>query len=310
MNRLRKLAWRVQQVVAKPTPRLFFVRGHPRSGTNWVGALLNLHPRINCHGEFHFEEIRRAVDSLQSQHWQITGREPLRSVLDHAFHQFVRTCVLSLDARKPGASWIGDRTPRALRPLVPGAPHFLIVRDGRDVLVSWTYHVLRQKPDVLGAVVPRPLLEGFESAVRRFQQDPACFRNHPELLLADEGWVRHVARRWAEWTRADHQAAALIDAGELDATVQTIRYERLHADTDAGRRAMYEFLGLDPAEAAPLSPESRTSPGFSRDDATSFFRHGQVGDWKAYATDCMRAWFKEEAGQALIDLGYEKDVNW
>ena len=35
------------------THEYFFVRGHPRSGTNWIGALLNLHPQINCWGEFH-----------------------------------------------------------------------------------------------------------------------------------------------------------------------------------------------------------------------------------------------------------------
>ena len=44
----------------------FFVRGHPRSGTNWVGALLNLHPQVNCFGEFHFEDIRNAIDAQQA----------------------------------------------------------------------------------------------------------------------------------------------------------------------------------------------------------------------------------------------------
>jgi hypothetical protein len=52
-DRLQKLAWRVQRVVAKPATKYFFVRRHPRSGTNWVGALLNLRPEINCFGEFH-----------------------------------------------------------------------------------------------------------------------------------------------------------------------------------------------------------------------------------------------------------------
>jgi len=31
--------------------RAFFLRGRMRSGTNWACNLLNLHPKINCHGE-------------------------------------------------------------------------------------------------------------------------------------------------------------------------------------------------------------------------------------------------------------------
>src|SRR3954470_6966991 len=81
--RLRPLRARLKMSGSPaPAPRtahgLFFVRGHPRSGTNWVGALLNLHPQVNCFGEFHFEDIRNAIDALQAQPWQITAREPLK----------------------------------------------------------------------------------------------------------------------------------------------------------------------------------------------------------------------------------------
>ncbi len=132
----------------------FFVRGHPRSGTNWVGALLNLHPNINCWGEFHFEDIRNAIDNLQAQPWQITAREPLKTALDRSFEDMVKKAVLTLESRKPGAYWVGDRTPRGLRVFVEGSPYFLIIRDGRDILVSWTYHVLRMRPHVHDMVSP------------------------------------------------------------------------------------------------------------------------------------------------------------
>src|SRR5207244_11461043 len=84
---------------------LFFVRGHPRSGTNWVGALLNLHPQVNCFGEFHFEDIRNAIDTLQSQPWQITAREPLKRVQDAWFEELVRRSIMTLKPRKPLAHW-------------------------------------------------------------------------------------------------------------------------------------------------------------------------------------------------------------
>src|SRR6059058_5661183 len=72
LERLRPLRARLKQGAPPASPvqhELFFVRGHPRSGTNWVGALLNLHPQINCFGEFHFEDIRNAIDTLQAQPW-------------------------------------------------------------------------------------------------------------------------------------------------------------------------------------------------------------------------------------------------
>lgn len=291
---------------------LFFVRGHPRSGTNWVGALLNLHPQVNCFGEFHFEDIRNAIDNLQSQPWQITAREPLKKVMDDCFEDMVRKSIMTLKSRKPAARWIGDRTPRGLRVFVEHAPHFLIIRDGRDVLVSWTFHVLRMKPHVLDVVVPADLREGFNRLYGKFQEDPQYFKAHPDELLTEEGWVRLVAGRWAGWMRADQESIRRIHEGDKGARARlmVIRYEELHANAERGRREMYAFLGLDPDEAAPLSGETKTAPGFEREDPMSFWRHGQVGDWKKYSNEKFKVWFKESAGEELARLGYEKDGNW
>lgn len=291
---------------------LFFVRGHPRSGTNWLGALLNLHPQVNCFGEFHFEDIRNAIDGLQSTPWQITAREPLKSVLDECFEDLVRRSILTLKARRPGARWIGDRTPRGLRVFLQNAPYILIVRDGRDVLVSWTYHILRQKPHAMDVLVPADIRPGFQRLYDRFQADSEHFTKHPAELLSDEGWVRMVAERWANWMRIDMTAADKIRAGEqgYNARLLEIRYEALHADTESWRRKLYEFLDLDPALAAALSVDSRTRAGFDKEDPMSFWRHGQVGDWKKYSNDRFKQWFKESAGTELVGLGYEKDERW
>lgn len=310
MSRLRKFPWRAQRVEAPPSTRLFFLRGHPRSGTNWVGALLNLHPEINCTGEFHFEELRRATDSLKGQCWHIVGQEPAATQLELGLQDTVRRTMLAFRDKKPAATWIGDRTPRPLRPLIPGAPNIVIVRDGRDVLVSWTYHVLRQKPEIVSAVVPPRFRERFGRAAAEFQADRERYRRDPAALLADEEWVRHAARTWGDWVVRDRAAAGLFKTGELDGTVHFVGYEALHADTQGQRREIYGFLGLDPQRAAQLSPQNRTSAGFGREDTGSFFRHGVVGDWKTYATDSMRRCFKEAAGPALVELGYEKDLNW
>lgn len=311
LKRIRTTAIQLTEPKA-PEHGFFFVRGHPRSGTNWVGALLNLHPQVNCFGEFHFEDIRNAIDQQQSHPWQITARQPLKDVMDECFRDMVRKSMLTLKERKPEAYWIGDRTPRGLRIFIEHAPHFLIIRDGRDVLVSWTFHVLRQKPHVLDVVVPADLREDFNRLHAKFHSSPDHFKEHPEELLAQEGWVRMVSHRWAGWMRADLQAIDRVRANDVGARAKLhmIRYEELHADAPGGRRAMYEFLGLDPDQAAPLSDETKTAPGFEKEDPMSFWRSGRVGDWKKYANDNFKRWFKEEAGEVLIELNYETGAAW
>lgn len=298
-------------------PGIFFLCGHPRSGTNWMGAVLNLHPAIYCHGEFHLEALRHGVDYLQGQHWQITAKEPLRSELERAYEDLVRRCITAWCLpKRPEATWLGDRTPRELRPLIPGTPHFLAVRDGRDVLVSWTFHLLRLGPEIAAAVTPEPARSALLPLVHRFQEDPECFRREPGDLLRDETWVRHVARGWGQRIRHDSAMAERMNAGEVGAAngeparVRTIVYEQLHADPEGQRAELYRFLGLDPRDAAPLSEENKTRPGFGREDVKSFFRKGEVGDWRTYFTPEARRWFVEEAGEQLVALGYEKNENW
>jgi hypothetical protein len=45
-------------------------------------------------------------------------------------------------------------------------------------------------------------------------------------------------------------------------------------------------------------------------DHKSHYRKGISGDWKNYFTDEHKSAFKELAGQLLIELGYEGDLNW
>ncbi|MFM9994396.1 MAG: sulfotransferase domain-containing protein [Phycisphaerales bacterium] len=313
MNRIRRLAWRVQQVVARPQTSLFFLRGHPRSGTNWVGALLNLHPRICCKGEFHLDHVHQAVQQLQAQTWHVVGREPVRTVLDECVAEMVRRCAAAA-SDKPGATILGDRTPHTLpvngSPMVPGAPFILAQRDGRDVLVSWRYHLLRQPPPVIRAAVPPALHERFLADAEAFRANAAEFSSNPERLLTDEAWVRYAAQRWANWVTHDAGVVRKSRNGERRTTIHAVRYETLHTDLEPQRAAMYRFLGLDPADAEPVSQGSKTAAGFGREDNGSFFRHGEVGDWKTYLTGDAKTWFKEAGGAGLIELGYEKDLNW
>ncbi|MCA9300879.1 MAG: sulfotransferase domain-containing protein, partial [Phycisphaerales bacterium] len=96
----------------------------------------------------------------------------------------------------------------------------------------------------------------------------------------------------------------------MEDPVHIVRYEDLHEDLEGTRRAMYTFLGADPDEADPVSDETMTSAGLQREDPMSHNRKGAVGDWTRYFHDDMRAWYKDEAGDALIEAGYVESHGW
>lgn len=282
-----------------------FLVGYGKSGTNWAGSLLNLHPRVRCDGEFHFEHFLEARRRFEEGPWLVGHRPEVREVTVAALEALVRGAMRAAARAKPGVSWIIDRTPRPFEVLIPGAPHFYLVRDGRDALVSFTFHQLRAghpdrfPPEVRGWLTPH-----WEA----FRRDPEAMGPGAPGLLGEEQWVRFHARRWAEQVRRDHEAVAL--AQKAGTPVLAVKYEDLHADTERWRARMYEHLGLDPARAAPISAESRTTAGFALEDRRSFYRKGQVGDWKNYGSGGFRAWFKEETGSVLVELGYEPGAGW
>lgn len=286
----------------------FHLRGHMRSGTNWLGRLLNLHPRVWCTGEFDFEMIRRAVARSIENDWTLTHFEPTRSVLLDSFHDMVRRCIVSRAGEKPGGgeiTFLGDRSPQHLVPMLPEAPLIWIVRDGRDVAVSWTYHQLR-----IGGPPDEPLRSNLARHRELFNQNPAYFIEHPDQLLTDERWVRHVARSWGDRARHDLAMLDRIGRGEVDARVHTVRYEQLLEEPTAQRDAVLRFLGLDPALAEPVSAQTQTAAGFDRERPDRFNRKGSAGDWKRYASDDFARWFNDEAGDMLVELGYETGRAW
>lgn len=285
---------------------LFFITGHPRSGTHWLSSLLNLHPHIHSDGEFFFDALREGFDRLSAWKWLAVGADTAhRQLAASQFQDSVRRLLVAIAPRKPGATHIGDHTPRPLNPYLPGSSHLVTLRDGRDVLVSWTFHQLRVGGQQLAQFCgPGTSSEGMEPARRAFAADPAAFDRDPHLLLCDERWVRAMARQWADHVTHDAQAIAAISAGTLDARALLVRYEAVHADAARELARMVEFLGLNPALCAPVSATTGTAALTGNADPRSFFRAGRVGDWTRYfSADALR-WFNAEAANALAASGY------
>lgn len=290
----------------------FFLCGCWRSGTHWVARVLNLHPEVNIVGEFHFNHLLAGLANFTAQSqgtgvggWYQGHKPYLARIAADSIRTLARRCIYAATRAKPDALWIGDHSPRRLDELLPGAPNILVVRDGRDVLVSQAFHSLRAtRPGFF-----RPAFRKFAARyTAEFRENPEMFRGTTRGFLSENLWVRAQARDWAAYVREDLAARdRLVVAGT---PVLTVRYEDLHRDFEAKRDELYRFLGLDPGRAACPSHETKTLPGFKQETLTSDNRKGIVGDWNNYFDDCIKRIYKEEAGQALIDLGYEKDLDW
>lgn len=295
--------WTVHNPETGLDHKFFFLAGCWKSGTHWIQNILNLHPQVKIKGEYHFEHLLKAMDRFTGPKWCMGSKPRGKVVANAAFENMVRRVMYATTRECPNALWLGDRSPRPLREVIPGAPMYWLLRDGRDVLVSWSFHWLRV--DAHGAPFIQDALARYRP---EFATNPDRFRDPDYGLLGNDAWVRRTARQWAGYIAHDFDAFPRLTA--QGTPVHKIVYEDLHQNPHEGARAIYGFLNLDPAQAEPLSVETKTLPGFKQEDLKSAKRKGQTGDWRNYFNDRITRIFKEEAGQALIQAGYEKDLNW
>lgn len=163
----------------------------------------------------------------------------------------------------------------------------LMIRDPRDVLVSYYYFARLKKRHSHHAVYNRL---GEEEALR------VAIKGHPEL-----GVNRGIAGRigpYLPWLRE---------------RVHLVRFEDLVGERGGGSGAaqrqavegLAALLGIELTEAQ----RNRICESLGRPRGRTL-RKGRIGAWRTHFTEDHKRLFKEEAGQYLIDLGYESDYDW
>ena len=166
-------------------------------------------------------------------------------------------------------------------------PYLIMYRDLRDVAVSHVFYVQRtpwhpEHPDYNGLSI--------EEGLRHFGQT---------LLPEFVDWIR-------SWHANRNPERSLV-----------VRYEDLLNDTVATFSNVARLFGLpdDPDMIESIVEAHRfenLSGGRDRGEGSgdSFFRKGVSGDWQNHFTPELKTLYKEEAGEALIDFGYESNLDW
>lgn len=210
---------------------------------------------------------------------------------------------LALFSRSPRGAVIHGHEPYSrelVDVLAKGETHVvLMLRDPRDQLVSRLYHVRRD---------PTHRWHARMNAMPDGEALMHCIEGGPDLapvvslISLAEGWQRHAQ---------EHQ-------------ILCVQYERLLADPISEFRCTLGFLGMELSPSLLQSIVHRNRferlavgkriwkqpPRRGEANPSSHFRKGIVGDWKNHFGDAHRERFKELAGQFLIEMGYEHDLNW
>ena len=270
-------------------------------------------------------------------------------VLKSKFEQFLRllmvnsltignNSVMVIEYPKSGGTWLGqliagyleipfprNRIPGVKRSLFHG--HYypkgripknhkivLLVRDGRDVMISLYHHQLmwnqknKDNPSKINYYRKTLGFENYEDVSQNlgafikysFEHKPAKWRHF--LFYGN----------WFQFNEA------WLDQKANSDNIYLVRYEDLLRDTEGTmKNLLEEFLEVSEIDQHRLAEvvrqfsfENQTKRKQGEEDRKSFLRKGISGDWKNYFGPEEVELFKHYTKNMLQRLGYEKDDNW
>ncbi len=110
--------------------------------------------------------------------------------------------------------------------------------------------------------------------------------------------------RWKGWINDTNTLAIKFEelVGERGGGCEEVRQQRI--------QQIFEYLGIPYSDEQVKTKFS--SSAMSPNESHTFLKGGKgsIGGWKSKFKDCHKQEFKKLAGNLLIELGYEKDLNW
>ncbi|MEQ8361389.1 MAG: sulfotransferase domain-containing protein [Cyclobacteriaceae bacterium] len=296
-----------QQVKAESTPiqvannqgeNLIFATGFDKSGTTWLMDILNLHPDITCRGsgqifnfykDIHFLAERGGYgifvkNPVEARWFSMGGKVWFdEKVVTANFRNFVAASFERYNIKK--SRYVGDKSTvqdvSLIRKIYPKAKIICMVRDVRDVAVSFAYHFKRGDSN-------------------KFNDDGTF----------QETYLRQVMEAWCAYS-------AHIRSNLSDSDLMIIKYEDMLSNTSAVISEIYQFMNVNTDDNLLKKVVEETSfenmSGGRKagvEDQTSYFRKGIVGDWLNHFGEKEKGIIRQIGGEELIHWNYTKDLNW
>jgi len=169
-----------------------------------------------------------------------------------------------------------------------GEPVVYLVRDGRDVLVSYFHYLQKFFPATFGRAVKGTIW----SRLFRFGRPQHEFG----------GFLRCFAPKWA-----DHVNYWLARNPDV-----LVRYEDLKKDPTCTLNTIFAGLGVEVAESVILealdifSFQKMSGRKEGAEDNKSFYRKGISGDWRNHFSAADLAYFDGKAARVMTELSYKE----
>jgi hypothetical protein len=195
-----------------------------------------------------------------------------------------------LDSLRPGdvASTHLYARPEAVERVstVRFAPYFLL-RDPRDVLVSHVFYVTEMDKTNLrhSYYTSLPDFDARLAVSIVGQPEEVEFPNFADAFAPYLGWLEQPA-------------------------VLTVRFEDLIENRAAALDGIIEHLLSRTDLSVPRQTVREALIGAINPKTSATFRSGKSGEWRQYFSKEHKRLFKDVAGTLLIDLGYERDLDW
>jgi LPS sulfotransferase NodH len=173
----------------------------------------------------------------------------------------------------------------------------LMMRDPRDQLISRVFHIRRDENHIWHEHLKESSLdeaielciegrEGLPGTRTMVELSQSWFNSEIEIIVVR--YEKLVDDPQIELSKVLKYLEMNLPDGLISAIIKRNQFERL----SRGRK---------------FWDKSRRR---GQADPRSHFRKGIVGDWINYLNESQKILFKEVAGNKLIELGYENDLNW
>jgi sulfotransferase 6B1 len=268
-------------MVFNPGPRVL-VNGMAKTGTHLASSLLKNLPRMMFSGrhyslaEFSRSSQKTKIGEVPDVDWERL-RKSMALVNDGQF----------MTSHFPGLKEIF----RILQEL--DYRTVVIMRDPRDVVVSAAFFITRLRRHELHERFNTEMNDMSSRLMSCIQGMPA---DHNGLGMESIGHRTSMYLRWL-----DAPDTHICRFEDLVGTAGGGSDERQLSEVLAIAKQVGRSLTLDEAKSVARKTWSVTSPTF---------RKGTIGDWRNHFEPEHKTAFKELAGQALIELGYENDMDW
>ena len=307
-----------------------FIVGHRKSGSTWLLNLLSLHPDVRGVMETSLFEIGwRESDPRRRTEQVFTGTPWSRGggLRARAAHHLTNWAAPLLRSAKPALELSPEERPA----LLPD----LSLRD--QIALKRRLH---QSPDpaeysriffefLRERLAPRAyLLEKSPRQVLQVEHIHQVFptakliviyRDGRDVVVSDSFFTRDYGRQSFSFENAVRAWRKDMEA-QFQYTeshgIHACSYETLLTDGRDVVRGVLDYLGLPYDEELLTRLLDRSSfryytgrdPG--QENRKRFYRKGIAGDWENHFSAEDKRIFKEIAGDLLIQLGYEKDLDW